>query len=191
MIDLSKPAIREKARELLDNPNTKATTIHSILLSAYGQDLYDEDILEIYARIQNDFRVGLSEENENRINALLLALSTNLFYEDEEAFVSVTNALLYGDIGDLIDGVLDETEVLEVLWASFEVGLNRDDDVEFSPQVQRLIDAVVSEEAEDLDVSEVEVFPYYDKFMFEQKNELANELLSLGVPHKELKGVLI
>jgi hypothetical protein len=179
---------KRAASALLREPDTLATTIHVILLTAYP-DLYGDPItgeepldpLEIYARVLDDFNAVIPEEGENRINALLTAVPTDLFYQDPLAFQSVANALYTGDIGDLVEGFMDDLTVPEILWSIYEVGLNRGDEIDFSPAVQRLIDAEIASEAQDMEEDVDEIIPYYARFVEEMKKDLTLQLRQLGV----------
>ena len=70
---------REKAGELLRKAETMATTIHAIALAVFGEALYADggvDPLEIYAVLDDEFHAQLTEEGENRLNAIMMAVST-------------------------------------------------------------------------------------------------------------------
>ena len=47
--------------ELLRNPDTAGTVLLTILLRTYGEDIFDVDPVELYVRIQEDFRTTMSE----------------------------------------------------------------------------------------------------------------------------------
>ena len=179
---------KKAASALLREPDTLATTLHVILLTAYPE-LYGDpvngteplDPLEIYARVSEDFNAIIPEEGENRINALLTAIPTDLFYLDPVAFIGVANALYSGDIGDMVDGMMDDLTIPEILWAIYEIGLNRDDEPEFSDAVKKLIDFEIRSEAQDLEEDPDDVVPYYTRFVEEMKTDLTLQLRQLGV----------
>jgi hypothetical protein len=68
---------RETAAELFRDSGTLGTVILVILLTAYGEEIFELDPLELYARIKDDFRCTLTEEGENRLNAIMLSLTSD------------------------------------------------------------------------------------------------------------------
>ena len=174
---------RKTAAELLRDPNTLGTTLLVILLATYGEQIFEMDPVELWVNVQDDFHATVSEEGENRVNALMLALSTESFYEDPEVFRAVCTSLYDGDLGDLVGGSLEDLTLCEVLWAMHEVGNLRDDEPEFSPAVARLIGELIAEEAEDSSESPV---PGYEQFLDEAKRDLIGQLLKLGVDKQDL-----
>lgn len=60
-------------------------------------------------------------------------------------------ALADGDTGDVADTLLDNPTLDEIQWAEFEIGLWRDDDedVEYSPQVMNILQAIIQQDAVD------------------------------------------
>lgn len=186
---------KEAVAELIRDPDTLATTLHVILLAAYGTDVYTEDVLELYLRLEEDFHARITEEGENRINAIRLATETDAFYDDLTAFQAICNALYGGDIGDPISSAFDEVTVPELLWATYEVGLNRDDDPEFSRSIEQFIDQVIAEEVEDVDIEVNEIdeasdllrLPYTDQFIADMKSDLRRQLSKLGITEADLR----
>lgn len=182
----------EAAGELLADAGTKATVLQTILLCAYGgQALFghpgDElqprrdpvDPVLLFNQAEQDFSVTIPPECENKINALVLATSSNAFYEDPAAFMAVCNALESGELGDLVSGFVEEVTVPEMLWACYEVLLNRGySDDPFSPQVSAIIDEVVKTEVEDGQEGEL---AYYERYLLDEREELIQQLVKLGV----------
>jgi hypothetical protein len=180
------PFNRKEAAELLRDSSTLGTTVLVILLQTYGEELFDLDPLEIYARVQEDFRATLSEEGENRLNALLFAISSDAFYEDPEVFRAVSTSLYDGDLGDLVTGGLEPITVPEMLWAVYEVGQLREDEPDFTAGINRIMDETIADEAEEQDMENVEVLPYYERFLESTKKDLFKQLSSIGVSKQEL-----
>lgn len=188
----------EAARELLVDPDTFATTLHVILAGAYGEDLYDpegpySDTLVLWTDVREDFGIYLHEDGENRMNALLTVLTGEEFFQQIPAFLSISLALATGDLGGFERGIMEEPEFPVVLWGIYEVSLNRNMAVEepvslsdFSPAVQDLIIRISSEEA---DESPTEGLSYADRFVNETKQELLQQLTSLGVPPEVLRQI--
>lgn len=162
--------------ELLESPSTTATVIHAIALAAYGDLLYSADPVELFALLEEDFKCQIPNEAENRLNAILLAVNTDAFYHDVEAFESIADALHSGDIGDAVDGLFEQLTLPELLWALYEVELNRDHPQQFSASVGKLISEVSTREYSE------NGFQYADDHLEEMKVKLHTQLKKLGVP---------
>lgn len=175
----------EKAAGLIREPGTLGLPLLVICLAAYGEEVFGSDTVEpmdpldLYERLKDDFRAQLTEEGENRLNALMLAIATDGFYEDPLIFVSVTKALNTGDLGELPDGVMEEVELPEALWAVYEVGLCRDDDIGLEPRVLAVIEGALAKESREVEEGEEEVSP--EDYIASNKLDLANQLLQLGL----------
>ena len=174
----------DEAGTLLADPGTYATVIHAILLAAFEVDIYHLDPLEIYARINDKFRVQMPEENENKMNAILFAVSTDAFFEDPVIFKSVASALFYGDIGGEVDSEMNELTMPEVAWALFEVGVNRDESPELESSVVGVITGIASQEAATLE--DGAPTSHTAEVVVHKKEELAQQFELLGVPRSEL-----
>jgi hypothetical protein len=193
------PFDKRLAADFLADTETTATVLHMIMLAAYGDELHGNpeagvepmDPVECWVRVSEDFRVSVPESNENKINALMLALSTNAFYDDPVAFVSICNALYSGDLGDLVDGVMEDLTMPEMLWGIYEVELNRGDYQDFVPSIDSFINEVITNEAEDNEELEVEeVVPYYESFVKEMRDDMLIQMRTLGVEEKIIKEIL-
>ena len=182
-----------KSGDLFGNPETSATLLHTMVLAAYGDEVYgDEDTdpmdpVELWVRVREDFRVTVPEENENRLNAIMLAISTDAFYEDPLVFASVCMALSEGDLGDLVDGAMEELTVPEMLWGIYEVELNRDDQPEFARSVLAVIDQTVSGQAEEAGVDEADIVPAYERYVEEARNEMFTDMRRLGIEEQVIR----
>jgi hypothetical protein len=177
---------KDKAIEIFQNPDSYATTLHTILLKTYGSDaLYgnpDEDVepmdsLELFSYIEEDFGINISEELENKINAIMLATSTTAFYENPLAFSSICLAIATGDMGDIANGYFDDPTVPELIQGVMEVQLNHSEDTQFSPAVEEYIQNILDDESID-DLED----PELDRLENRVKIELFEELRGVGVP---------
>lgn len=193
------PFEKRLAADLLADTETTATVLHMIILAAYGDEVYGSiehgieqaDPVELWLRIKEDFSVTVPESNENKVNALMLALSTEAFYDDPLAFISICNALYSGDLGDLVDGALEDLTMPEMLWGIYEVELNRGESEGFALPIDRLIDEIIRNEAEDNeDLEEAEVVPYYEKFVAEMRDDMLVQMRMLGVDESVIKKIL-
>lgn len=172
--------------KLIREPDTLTLPLLAILMEAYGEYLFEMDPVELYLTIEEDFHARLTEEGENRVQAGLMALTSDLFYTDPLVTRSITLAMFEGDLGDMVTGVLEDVEISEVLWAVYEVGLLRDDDEEFSPPVQQYVDSLIKEASVEANVGEGEVVPHYAKILMTQKRELREQMAQLGLEDLEL-----
>jgi hypothetical protein len=193
------PFDKRLAADLLADTETTATVLHMIILAAYGDEVYGSleqniepaDPVELWLRIKEDFSVNIPESNENKVNALMLALSTEAFYDDPLAFISISNALYSGDLGDLVNGALEDLTMPEMLWGIYEVELNRGDSEGFSISIDRLIDEIINNEAEDNEeLEETEVVPYYEKFVAAMRDDMLVQMRMLGVDEMVIKKIL-
>ena len=149
-----------KCRAALGDPDTPGLVLLTIVLWAFRarvfgdpeQDIEPMDPSELWAEVNELFDTWIPEEGENKLNALMLELTTPGFYNDVEIFCAVANALFDGDLGDMVDGVFEEPSVIEMMWATLEVELARDDNDEappFSVKVKDFIAKKMREEQED------------------------------------------
>ena len=161
--------------KLLGDNQTLATVLYAILLKKYP-DFHDVDVLELWARIDQDFRVTLSEENENKINGLRLAVETDLFFQDTTTFISIAHALNSGDIADPVEGIMDSATSPELLWAIYEVEFNRESSPILEPQVKAVLDAAIAEESEENPSGQHHAMRYVE----EMKAELRKQFAELG-----------
>lgn len=193
------PFDRRTAGDILADTESTATVLHMILLAAYGDELHGNadlgiepmDPVEVWVRVKEDFHTEVPEENENKINALVMALSTDAFYDDPLAFNSICNALYSGDLGDLVNGYIEDLSVSEMLWGIYEVELNRGDSQDFAPAVDAFIEETISQEAaynEELEAAEV--VPYYEKFVAEMRDDLMVQLKMLNVDDRIIQQML-
>jgi hypothetical protein len=159
---------------LLTDTATFGTVLQVICLIQYGEDIFAADPLDLYARLQDDFGAEMPEDNENKLNAIMMATSTDLFYEDAEAFRGICNSLSEGDPGFLD---LDPLTLPEVFWGMFEVELHREPK-EVSPAIHRLIQQAMVHEGHDPEEDPMTVI---DGYLQERHCSLQRQLYDLGV----------
>jgi hypothetical protein len=169
----------ETVSRMLADDGTLATCLQIIALAAYGDDIYKVDAMEIVMRLEEDFHTRLTDDNENKLKAILIATCTDVFYEDPEACRGIGNTLLVGDPG--LDQ-LDPLTIPELMFATYEVELNHGPG-EFLPGVMALIESVMEGEMTDPEGNPVDADPhdYVWQFLEEMHKRLKNQLLDLGV----------
>lgn len=189
-MDLLPQLDMEKCRVALGDPDTPGFVLLTIAMWAFRERLFGDleqgvepmDPSEIWAETNEIFGTWIPEEGENKLNALMLAISTPAFYQDVETFCAVSNALFDGDLGDMVDGSFEEPTVIEMMWATLEVELARDDDDEvppFSLKVRDFLGRRMREEQEDHTMHEAAVNEVYF--------DMLDTLRDIGVPLSALR----
>jgi hypothetical protein len=164
---------------LLSDDGAVATALHVIALRAYGPEIYEIDPLELYTRLEEDFQTRLTVDNESKLQAIMLATSTEMFFEDSEAFRGISNTLTDGDPG--LNG-LDDVTLAEAAWAMYEVELNHGPG-EMSPKIAEQLGNIMADEADD---NPDNPFAHVDQFLQERWNLLRDQLTRLEVPEADI-----
>lgn len=169
---------------LLADDGAFATSLHIVILATYGAEAYNWDPLEVIMRLEEDFNVRVTDMNENKIKAIMLATATDLFYENPEAFRGTCETLTNGDPAIEVVEILT---VPEALWGVYEVELNHGPE-ELSPRVQAVLDRVLA--AEVLEPGEMpedgDIYGHVWPYLQERRQDLVNQLTDLGVPPSDV-----
>jgi hypothetical protein len=185
--DLHSPEVRKEIFRLLTDDGTFATVLHIVALEAYGEDIYDVDAMEVVMRLEEDYNAKLTQENEDKLKAILVATATEAFFEDPEAFRGICETLSNGDPGvELMDSLTGP----EILWGLYEVELNHGPG-EVTPTVQGTIDAVLASEGldpEDENFAQ-DTHAHYWAFMQETHARLTEQLKRLGLHSQDIPPV--
>jgi hypothetical protein len=197
------PFKKSEAAKLLASDDAYAFVLMTILLPVFGDDLFTEDSAVLFADIEDYFDCHLSEESENRINAAITAMTTDLFFTNVNMFNAITLAFAEGDIGDIPEGVMETPDVGDMLWAVQEVSLligepkeSEEFQSKFAPSVMNYVGNMIASVAEDLeevpdDVDELdEAFdePYFDRVISENTAQMIKQLYVIGVDPAKLAG---
>ena len=199
---MSYPFKKSEAAKLLASDDAYAFVLMTILLPVFGDDLFTEDSAVLFADIEDYFDCHLSEESENRINAAITAMTTDLFFTNVNMFNAITLAFAEGDIGDIPEGVMETPDVGDMLWAVQEVSLLVGEPKEseefqsmFSPEVMSYVGNMLASVAEDDEVSDGideldEAFnePYFERVIDENTAQLSKQLCMIGVDPAKLAG---
>ncbi len=200
------PYSLETTRDLLKSPDTYAFTLMCILLSKYEADeiLEEENTEVIFKNIEDDFGTRIPEEVENRINAAITVLTTDLPLISFPVFKSVALAFAEGQIGDEDDREDEELNTCELLWALYEIAILKGQTVpevqaDLSESVVEELNNIIDSEAEDpdddyeeenaeetkaegiADINEVAKDPYYNRYVHASLDQLVRQLRKLGV----------
>lgn len=195
------PFDKKATKELLKDRSTYATVLLAIALAYLPEgedDMADIDTEVLFTDLEEEFECDIPEENENKLNAAITALNTDLFYRSFNVTKAISLAFHDGDIGDIANGNEDEeVEACYLLWATLEVGLINGSSFiesigEFSQSVVNKINEVLDDEAEDKDsevdeIDEVMRDPYYHKYISYNILQLTSQLFKLGVDPDTVK----
>lgn len=196
------PFKKSEAAKLLASDDAYAFVLMTILLPVFGDDLFTEDSAVLFADIEDYFDCHLSEESENRINAAITAMTTDLFFTNINMFNAITLAFAEGDIGDIPEGVMETPDVGDMLWAVQEVSLLIGEPKEseefqsmFSPEVMSYVGNMLASVSEDDEISDDideldEAFnePYFERVIDENTAQLIKQLYMIGVDPDKLAG---
>lgn len=176
-----------------------ATPLLVIVLSTYGdRALADDpetgeerlDPIELWNMVERDYRTTIPLEAENRLNAIMLALTSDLFFEDPIVFTAVCGALSQGELPDMVNGFMDDLvehlTLAECLWGLYEVALVRDDDLPLGPRIEALIERIARDEVEEDVGDPLQIIPHYERFVIKQRHEMIQQLRLLGLPEEML-----
>ena len=199
------PFKKSEAAKLLASDDAYAFVLIAVLLPVFGDDLFTEDTSILFADIEDYFDCHLSEESENRINAAITAMTTDLFFTNVNMFNSIALAFAEGDIGDIPEGILETPDVGDMLWAVQEMSLligepkeSEEFQSKFSPAVVAYINEKLVTVAEDLDevpddvdtLDEAFEVPYFERVIDENTAQLIKQLYMIGVDASKLTGYL-
>jgi hypothetical protein len=103
------------------DPQSYATTLVALGLHDFGTEIFDLEPETIEEELRHRYGVTIPPVNRDKLFALLVALSTDQFYQSVTAFMHISNALNNSRIDfDTFDPVTPE----EMAWATTEVTLN-------------------------------------------------------------------
>ena len=176
-------------RKALGDPDTPGLVLFTIVLNIFGdavlgdpeKDIDQMDPAEMWADLNARYGTWVTEEGENKLNALITGMMGGGFWREVDVFMAVTTALFDGDLGDMINAGFEELSAAEIMWAILEMELAWDSDEipEFSLDVRQYVEQVLALEQEDHDqaASAVE-----KEFLI-----LMDQMRRLGVPPSMLR----
>ena len=144
----------------LQNPETYATVLLAICLINYGNETFQVEPLVLFQWLKEDFGTELHEDNENKLQAILIALTTDYFFTDLSVFQNICKTLESGDPDLSAENLLaDAATIPEIMWGVYEVALNSEDQIidnlPFSPQVDNFITKVLDTDVDDFDDTDI------------------------------------
>jgi hypothetical protein len=110
-------------KSALETDATLATVAMAILRKEFGDDFYHWDPSTIYLEIRDQFKAEPSTSVMDRLSAVQIALTTDGFFNQIDAFLNICNTLASGSPAF---SSFDPVEVEEVAWALTEISFLRD-----------------------------------------------------------------
>lgn len=137
---------KEHLKKLLQNEDSFATSLLAICLDLYGTKIFEWEPESLWLELAEDTGVVLPRVNKDKIQALITALTTDLFYTSVEAFNHICNVLSGSEASfDYWDVLTPE----EILWGIYEVSLNDSDEenklLKFSDEIKIYIGEVLKD----------------------------------------------
>jgi len=173
-----------KIRRALGDPDTPGLVLFTIVLSIFGPAVMGDDeegiermeAAEMWADLHTRFGSWVTEEGENKLNALITGLHGGLFWSDIDVFMAVSTSLFDGDLGDLITTGFEDLSATELMWAIVEMELawDADETPEFGLDVQQYVEDVLLREQEDQNANANAVERSY--------LEMLEQLREMGIP---------
>lgn len=178
---------RKEVYRLLSDSATYGIVALAITITAYPEDWYDIDSLELFARFQEDFGVEIDPDVENKLMALIVSVTTPYFYHDAQFFESVCRTLVNGDPGL---NEIEELTIIEVLWGVYEVSL-AGEEIDFSPTIERYMERVIASDVEDMEeMTPEEQQSVYIKDLLVMTIELSDQLKKVGFEPGDLPAIM-
>ena len=170
-----------KIRLALGDPDTPGLVLFTIALYWFGPQVLGDpdegieqmDSAEMWSELHSRFGTWVTEEGENRLNALITGLQGGRFWTDLDTFMAVSTALFDGDLGDLITTGFEDLGATELMWSVLEMELawDAEETPEFSLNIQQYVEDILSYEQEDQNANANEVEKVY-LGMLDQLNEM-------------------
>ena len=129
-------------KRLLEQDDTSAIVLKTILDEAFGEDWYDWDPVTIYLELRSVFYCEASTECIDRINAIQTIMLSGVYFESLDTFMAITNTLSDGVPSFT---VFDPATGPEIAWGITEVSLMRDL-IPYGPSVKLYIKKTMQHE---------------------------------------------
>lgn len=172
---------KENIYTLLQDSGTYAFTLLTICLISYGDATFKVDPLVLFQSLKDDFKAELCEENQNKLSAILTALTTNFFFSDLSVFKAICETLTEGDPG-VFDPGFDEPTTVEVLWGMYEVNLAYDEKKEdYSESIKKFVESTMQNDVEDYEESGLAEGETYQEAIYDNVAELKQQLIDIGL----------
>lgn len=127
--------------KLVTDSSTFGSVLITIALNDLGANVFTMDPLELFLEFKDRYGGQLTESGENRIQAMLLAMTSDDWLYDPSIMDSVCKSLSTGD-PDIGSPDASPLTVGEITWAIYELGLVLEREIVFGPLVQQYVEAV-------------------------------------------------
>lgn len=170
--------------EILQDPDTYATVLLCICLINYGDETFKVEPIVLFQWLKEDFGTELHEDNENKLQALLVALTTDFFFTDLDVFQNICKTLSSGD-PEITDTnfMSDPVTIPEVMWGIYEVSLNSEDTIidnmPFSKQIDAFIDNTLDNDVDEQDDDTIS--PQTNNIVADNVSQLKEQLSKIGI----------
>lgn len=132
--------------DILVAPDTFTTTLLTICIDRYGSECLEWDPLVLAMELQRDFGVSMPAESLDRLQAGATVMLTNMYFQNLESFVSISNSMNFQSIAK--DNFIP-ADVDDMAWTATEIHLLLGQDYKdmvFSPQVALYAGTVLQQE---------------------------------------------
>lgn len=167
---------------MLQDGDTYAFTLLTICLICYPNEVFKVDPLVLFQYLKEDFGAELSDDNQNKLNAILIAITSNYFFTDLQIFKSICQTLTEGDPG-LFDPGFEDPTLPEIIWGMYEVNLayGEDDKEAYSPEIETFVDLTMSKDSYDAENQDLTDEETYQEFLYSNVADLKQQLLDIGL----------
>ena len=143
---------RDKITKILSSTSTYATILLIIAIDSFSTECLEWEPDALVAELEDDYGVKMPQINKDKLNALILALTSDMFYTDPLVFWYSCNVL--SGIPVNLQSGSDEPTSEEVAWGSVEVALidMQDGDnrqPEYSDDVRTMVGVILHNEGFD------------------------------------------
>lgn len=135
-----------KAR--FENPDTLGTVLMAMVLDEYGTEIFEWEPAALSMQVRDDFHAKVPDVNWDKLWAMIVALSTNQFFINNDIFLNTCRALS-GDEADF--AMFRPITPEELAWGVTEVLINNPPDKEagnngFSDEICAMAGLLLSEQ---------------------------------------------
>lgn len=135
-------------KNVLENPDTFGTVLLAILLDEYGPEAFDWEPAALSMQLRDDFHTKIPEVNIDKLWAMIVAVTTNQFFVNNEIFLNTCKSL-GGDEADF--AMFRPVTPIELAWGVTEVLLNNPPDpklgnTQFSDEIENMVGLLLAEQ---------------------------------------------
>ena len=135
-------------KKVLEDKGSFATVLLAVLIDEYSTDFFDWDPKALYMQIEEDMHAKVPDLNRDKIGALMLAMTTNQFFQNSDIFANVCRALSHSEADFSTFSPLTPEEMS---WGVMEVIVNNPPDPErgnseFSSEVSSFVGMLLTQQ---------------------------------------------